>query len=131
MGVSADAPSMDMAYKLVEYAGKPRLKLSPGKATWPGPKQVWRRSEGGRFIEDIIALAGEPGSAGARPLLQPVMVDGKVVQRESLAAARERARAGRLSLPDGVRRLRAPDPYPVRISEPLQALRASLTGGGA
>ncbi len=30
MGVSADAPSLDSAYKLVAYAGRPVMKLSPG-----------------------------------------------------------------------------------------------------
>ncbi|MFO7813803.1 MAG: nicotinate phosphoribosyltransferase, partial [Pelovirga sp.] len=30
MGVSKDAPDLDIAYKLCEYAGKGRLKLSPG-----------------------------------------------------------------------------------------------------
>jgi nicotinate phosphoribosyltransferase len=36
--VSQDAPALDMAYKLVEYAGEPRRKRSSGKATWPGGK---------------------------------------------------------------------------------------------
>src|SRR6185312_6227497 len=43
--VSADAPTLDMVYKLQEYAGKPRRKLSPGKATWPGTKQVFRQRD--------------------------------------------------------------------------------------
>ena len=42
MGVSADAPSLDSAYKLVEYDGRPMLKLSEAKATEPGRKQVFR-----------------------------------------------------------------------------------------
>ncbi len=40
---SSDAPALDCAYKLQEYAGLPRRKRSAGKATWPGRKQVWRR----------------------------------------------------------------------------------------
>ncbi|HET7198296.1 MAG TPA: nicotinate phosphoribosyltransferase, partial [Burkholderiales bacterium] len=36
LDVSSDAPALDMAYKLEEYAGQPRRKSSPGKATWPG-----------------------------------------------------------------------------------------------
>ncbi len=43
MNVSADAPYLDMAYKLVQYGGRNVAKLSPGKATWPDAKQVWRR----------------------------------------------------------------------------------------
>ena len=42
MGVSADAPFLDLVYKLVEVDGRPVLKLSAGKATLPGRKQVWR-----------------------------------------------------------------------------------------
>ena len=40
---ASDAPALDCAYKLQEYAGRPRRKRSDGKATWPGRKQVWRR----------------------------------------------------------------------------------------
>ena len=44
MGVSGDAPSLDSAYKLVAYDGRPVLKLSAGKMTMPGAKQVHRGS---------------------------------------------------------------------------------------
>ena len=40
---SSSAPFLDMAYKLVELDGRPVLKLSAGRATLPGRKQVWRR----------------------------------------------------------------------------------------
>ncbi|MEM1588535.1 MAG: nicotinate phosphoribosyltransferase [Candidatus Bathyarchaeia archaeon] len=39
---SADQPYLDIAYKLVEYDGKPKSKLSPGKATFPYKRQVVR-----------------------------------------------------------------------------------------
>ena len=55
MGVSADAPFLDSAYKLVTYAGRPVMKLSPGKATAPGAKQVYRGPDG-----DVVALRDEP-----------------------------------------------------------------------
>src|SRR5262249_10387303 len=42
LGTSADAPYVGMVYKLVEQGGAPRVKLSPGKHTRPGRKQVWR-----------------------------------------------------------------------------------------
>src|SRR5206468_3790370 len=54
---SADAPYLDCAYKLVEYAGRPRRKRSEGKASWPGRKQVWRRhGDDGRMCGDVLAL---------------------------------------------------------------------------
>jgi nicotinate phosphoribosyltransferase len=43
MGTAADAPYLDTAYKLVEFAGRPVFKLSTGKATLPGRKQVFSR----------------------------------------------------------------------------------------
>jgi len=42
LDTSADAPYLDCAYKLVEYAGKARRKRSEGKVLWPGRKQVYR-----------------------------------------------------------------------------------------
>ena len=71
MGVSADAPFVDSVYKLVDVDGRPVLKLSAGKATAPGRKQVWRGQDA-----DVLALRDEPGPPGAEPLLVPVMRDG-------------------------------------------------------
>jgi nicotinate phosphoribosyltransferase len=88
MGTSADAPYLGMVYKLVEQAGQPRLKLSPGKQTAPGRKQVWR-SEG----VDVVALAGEAAPAGARPLLEVVFADGPTGAVGTLADARRRCAA--------------------------------------
>ncbi len=128
LGVSADAPYLDMAYKLVAFAGRPVLKLSPGKATLPGSKQVWRRSEGGHFAGDVIALADEEGPEGAAPLLRTVMRGGVRLERETLDAARSRAAGQRAALPAEQRRLDAAT-YTVELSAPLVALRDSLTDG--
>ena len=58
---STDAPTLDCAYKLQEYRGKPKRKLSEGKVTWPGRKQVWRkRSADGRMAGDVVALESAP-----------------------------------------------------------------------
>ena len=60
MGVSADAPWTDMAYKLVKYGCRPVLKLSTGKVSIPGEKQVFRlRDAAGGLAEDVIALRDE------------------------------------------------------------------------
>ncbi len=71
LDVSADAPYLDCAYKLQEYAGVPRRKRSEGKATWPGRKQVFRQYDGERMAHDTIA-AQDDKQPGA-PLLQPAM----------------------------------------------------------
>ena len=126
LGVSADAPYLDMAYKLVAYDGRPVLKLSAGKATWPAPKQVWRcRGADGR-VEDCVTLADEPGPPGAEPLLAPVMVDGQRLAAEPLAAGRARALAEVAALPPAMRELEAPSTATVRFGEHLVRLRQQL-----
>ncbi|MGZ4430675.1 MAG: nicotinate phosphoribosyltransferase [Gaiellales bacterium] len=124
MGVSADAPYLDIAYKLVQLNGRPVLKLSAGKATWPGAKQVWRETAGdGRFGGDIIGLAREPAPEGSSPLLVEAMRRGRRLHRESLAVARERCAGQRALLPPPQLRLHAA-PYPVAFSRRLTTLRA-------
>jgi nicotinate phosphoribosyltransferase len=120
MGVSADAPFLDVAYKLVELEGRPVLKLSTGKATLPGRKQVWR--VGGEY--DTIALSDD--EAAGEPLLREVMHDGRTTWSESLAAMRKRARTERERLPPAVRAL-AGVPYGVRVSPALEALRRTVS----
>ncbi len=128
LGVSSDAPYLEVAYKLVSFAGRPVMKLSPGKETLPGAKQVWRRVEGERFAGDLIALRNEPGPRGALPMLVPVMAQGRRLGSESLEAARERARAQRAALGAGQRRLDA-DRLPRRAQPRPRALEARLAEG--
>jgi len=121
MGVSKDAPYLDIVYKLTEYDGEGRLKTSPGKTTLPGKKQVVRREENGRYVEDTICERSE--SFPGQPLLCKVMESGKRTEagREDLASIQERCRAELDKLPDRLLRLEpAEDGYPVRISEALQ-----------
>jgi nicotinate phosphoribosyltransferase len=122
LGTSADAPYLDMAYKLVEHAGRPTLKLSAAKGTLPGPKQVWRVSLGGSYAYDVVTLAGGPAPPGGEPLLELAMAGGRRLVADSLEAARERCRAGREQLPEEHRRLEADD-YEVRIADDLEKLR--------
>jgi nicotinate phosphoribosyltransferase len=118
MGVAAGAGFLDMAYKLVEFRGRPTMKLSEGKPSLPGPKQVWRSSGG-----DVLGLAKEEGDG--EPLLIPVMEDGRRLCSESLEASRTRAREQREALP-ARHRLLAAEPYEVRVSGSLERLRAEL-----
>ncbi len=111
VGVPQDAPTLDSAYKLVEYDGHPVAKLSTGKATLPGRKQVWRRPG---FGGDTIGLADEPGPDGAEPLLHPVMRGGERLDRGGLAEARERFAADLEALPAALRSLDAGPTEPER-----------------
>jgi nicotinate phosphoribosyltransferase len=122
MGVSADAPSLDSAYKLVAYAGRPVMKLSPGKTTVPAAKQV-HRGPG----HDVLALRDEPPPPGCEPLLLPVMRAGRRLSGpEPLAAAQQRCRADLAGLPESARTLHAPTPVLVRISEQLGNVRDQI-----
>jgi nicotinate phosphoribosyltransferase len=128
LAVSADAPYLDAVYKLVAVEGRPVLKLSTGKATLPGSKQVWRRRDGGLLAGDVVALRDEEPPKGAKPLLEPLASGGERLVREGLAEARERAAAQRAELPDEHRALAAA-PYPVEVSARLAALRDELERG--
>jgi nicotinate phosphoribosyltransferase len=121
MGVSADAPFVDSVYKLVDIDGRPVLKLSAGKATAPGPKQVWRGPEG-----DVLSLRDEPAVTGTEPLLEPVMRDGvRVGSAPSIEEMRARFDADLVALSPGARLLRDATPVEVRHSDALVALTAS------
>jgi nicotinate phosphoribosyltransferase len=125
LAVSADAPYLDMAYKLAAFDGRPVLKLSTGKATLPGAKQVWRARDKALFSVDLVMGAGENGPEGAEPLLELAMSRGARVGCESLEDARRRAAEQRSLLGPGQRRLAA-EPYPVRMSDALVTLRNEL-----
>lgn len=131
LDVSEDAPSLDMAYKLEEYAGRARRKRSPGKETWPGQKQVFReRNAAGKLSGDSLALAAEiqPGE----PLLQEVMRDGRRVARlPRLTEVREFCRQRIAELPASLQALStAESRYPVRVTDRVRALADSLDTSG-
>jgi nicotinate phosphoribosyltransferase len=122
MNVAADAPFLDCAYKLVEYAGRGRRKRSEGKATWPGRKQVYRRFDArGRMAEDVVSVEGDPQEGAA--LLAPVIRAGQVcAPQPTLAAIRAHARAQLAALPEALRAMGPAPPYPVAIAPALRAL---------
>lgn len=119
MVVPKDAPALGGVYKLVEYAGRGRLKRSPGKGTLAGRKQVWR-AEG---LRDTIALEGERVE-GAEPLLQPVMRRGRVaVPLPSLSEIRERCLDRLKALPEELRDLTPCDAGSAPQAAVTEALR--------
>lgn len=122
MDASEDAPTLEAAYKLVEYEGRPTIKLSSGKESYPGRKQVWRRiGADGNLIGDVLATVDEV-VPGAEPLLCPVMTRGRrLAPALPLATLRDRCLVERSLLPDGVRRMHTPEPFPVAMSAGLQA----------
>lgn len=128
MGVSADAPYFDMAYKLVEYAGREVLKLSPGKTTLAGGKQVWRfYDRRGRFHHDVLSLK-EEFISGGEPLLQTVLEQGQIKNcLPSLEEIRRTFQNDFSRLPEKFKSidLEGP-PYPVRLSPQLKRCQQKL-----
>lgn len=123
MGTSADAPWVDMAYKLVEYDGAPVMKLSTGKASSPGRKQIFRTRDGrGDFTGDTIGLRDE--AIGGETLLEHAMHNGRRTARTpSLKDSRELLTADFAALPEKFKSLRNPPHYPVETSQKLADLR--------
>ena len=103
LATSADAPSMNAIYKLVEinHAGEIRYtaKSSPGKNSLPGAKQLFRYPE-----YDLLGLHNEC-AGGSEAMLKPVIIGGNLVSPSlSVGQIRERAGKGLANWPSGVRR---------------------------
>ena len=132
MGTSADKPYIDVIYKLCETMNaksvfSPIMKLSEGKITLPGRKQVWRfKDDKGNYSHDIIALANE--EADGEPLLVKVMEKGKIIRTlPSLKEIRAVAEKNLSKLPAKYKKLTNPPAYPVKLSTALESLIAELT----
>jgi len=126
MDTSADAPYLDCAYKLTEYAGIARRKRSEGKATWPGRKQVYRLyDQHGRMQEDMLTIEGD--TQDGEVLIRPYMKQGKRLhQPESLETIRQRAAAELERLPLHLQELGIMPAYQVSVSPALQKLAAEV-----
>ncbi len=137
MAAGGDAPTLDATYKLAEYHGVGRLKTSPGKATLPGRKQVFRAlNASGGFTADLIGLADEgvttvahefkPAPAEVSALLTRQMVAGaRVEPRPPLAESRERLLQALAHLGQRHKDLERPEVYPVRRTAALNAMLTS------
>ena len=127
-GVSADAPWSDMVYKLVCFDGRPVMKLSEGKMSLPGVKQVFRRrDDAGALSGDIIGLQEEAGPVGSEPLLHEVMTGGvRTGPPAPLGELRDRFGDEFASLPARFKGLRRPPQFPVSISPRLQRMTAEV-----
>ena len=136
MGTSADKPYIDVIYKLCETMNEkanfsPIMKLSEGKVTLPGRKQVFRfKDKKGNLAKDVIALADE--KVKGEPLLVKVMENGKVTYNlPSLSEIRAAAQENLSKLPEKYKKLTEAPPYPVELSPALEdvikKLKSKLT----
>ena len=123
---SEDAPALDCAYKLQEYAGQARRKLSAGKATWPGRKQVWRSfAADGTMSGDVLSLAddNQPGE----PLITQVMAEGKrLAPPLALTNTRAHAADNLEHLPPSLKHLAPSESYPTEVGDALVKLAGEV-----
>ena len=122
LDTSADVPYLDCAYKLMEYAGRPRFKKSRGKATIPGRKQVFRQFEKGNMKRDIVTLEGD--NMEGDPLLKKVMSRGRrILQPRNLKDNAAYLREQLNLLPSHLYALKTIPSYPVEISPALSRIK--------
>lgn len=129
MDTSSDAPYLDCAYKLQEYAGVPRRKCSEGKATWPGRKQVYRHYDSeGKMQWDVLTLASD--EQAGEPLLCPVMRKGRRLDSSpTLETVRARVLDQLGCLPQQCRALSSASAYSVEIAADLKRLIQAMESG--
>ncbi len=121
MGTSGDAPSLNVAYKLVENRGRPVMKLSKAKATLPGVKQVFRQYGNSSIKRDVIALRNE--NIEGEPLLEKWMQKGRLCKKlPALSEIRENFLRDFEALDNRAKRLAKPKKTPVVLSPGLRKL---------
>jgi nicotinate phosphoribosyltransferase len=129
---SRDDPSLNAVYKLVEQqtpAGSlGRFKLSPGKKTYPYPKQVYRRCDAyGTFRGDRIVKT--TSREDGEPLLAPVLHQGELTEPlPQLEECRRHCTEQLSRLPEELLALEPCQTYPVQVSEELEIELSRLAG---
>ena len=130
MGCSSDLPYTDVIYKLVEIKDInkdfiPTMKLSAGKTTLPGKKQVLRIFDSkGLMKKDIIVLEKEtmPG----RKLLKRLMNKGNRLYKEKNINDKRAIMLEKIKkLPEHLKKLESSN-YPVLISKKLTTLTKQI-----
>jgi nicotinate phosphoribosyltransferase len=129
VGTAADQPYLDSAYKLVEYAGRPVMKLSTAKITAPAPKQVFRHPD----CRDVLAVRDEDCPPDAEPLLEHVMSQGRRLTpqtsaAEAVAAARQRFSTDLVELPSAAKLINTPTVVTPETSNRLARLTEEVRG---
>jgi nicotinate phosphoribosyltransferase len=135
--VSSDAPALDAAYKLVEYAGTARIKTAANKLSLPGRKQIFRAlNNSGGLYADLIGLADESAATVAREFNTPPAETIALLQKRvsagrpvgavpTLAESRERLLESIARLDSRYKDLNQPQTYPVQNTAALNALMVS------
>ncbi len=129
LGVSADAPYLDMVYKLVRFKDRDITKQSPGKAYLAGEKQVFRKTdEGGKYLADIIGRKDETFK-NTIPMLQTMIEKGTLmVEMPDLEEIRKYFTACFSKLDETYKAIDSTARYPVSVSDDLKEIQKRIAG---
>jgi nicotinate phosphoribosyltransferase len=137
LATSRDDPGMNGVYKLVAIRISSlekekqslmlyKLKTSPGKKTYPGPKQIHRISEqDGQIKTDLVALEEEQSPDHSVPLLTKYLENGKMPRSllRSLDEIQKYHQDQMKMLPDEYKRVdMTAEKFPVVFSDKVEAI---------
>ena len=128
LATSRDDPTIAAVYKLTEYKGIPRIKISEDKLTYPGKKQIYRIiDKKGKFKEDILMLDDEIPPPNSEALLIPVLNKGKLVSELPELNEIQQGYLNMINkLPEDYKVLEENHIFNLRISQKLEELINSL-----
>lgn len=120
----SDSPSLEVVYKVAEIRDGKNIhytaKLTPGKQSYPGRKQVFRKYKNNKIAYDIVGLENENYGS---PLLKKVLTKGKLVKKlPSLDEIRKYFNKQLSTIPEKLLDIDKQHPYRVDISKKLEQL---------
>jgi len=126
---SRDDPTIAGVYKLIEYNGRPKIKISEEKLTYPGKKQIYRiYNELGVFKEDILMLDDDEAPQNSEALLIPIMEKGNLISKiPQLKEIQQYYLKNIKKLPGEYKTLDENHVFKLKISKKLKELTNSLT----
>ena len=128
LATSRDDPTIAAVYKLIEYNGVPRIKISEDKVTYPGKKQIYRIYDNKEiFKEDVLMLDDEPAPSTSEAILIPIMEKGKLIYKlPNLNEIQKFYLENIKNLPAEYKKLEENQIFKLKISEKLKELTNSL-----
>jgi nicotinate phosphoribosyltransferase len=129
LATSRDDPTIAGVYKLIEYNGRPKIKISEEKLTYPGKKQIYRiYNERGVFKEDILMLEDDEAPPNSEALLIPIMEKGILISNiPQLMEIQQYYLKNIKKLPGEYKTLDENHVFKLKISKKLRELTNSLT----
>ena len=130
MSTSFDRPYVDVVYKLSGKVERgvfvPAMKLSKGKITLPGKKQIFRHlDKEGKYVKDTIGLEHE--KIKGEPLLVHVMRKGQIIyDAPTLDEIRKTTLKNMSQLPDEYTGLANAASYLIVLSPALKKIKNQL-----